>query len=78
MWDIKLKLKDTGSSVAVIRGMEVGAVKGKGAKDRVTEDGMTLGDGHTIQYTDHVSYQCALETCMILLTNVTPIHLVNK
>ena len=41
----------------------------------VTEDGLTLGGGHTIQYTDQLSQKCALETYVILLTNVTPINL---
>ena len=36
---------------------------------------LTLGDGHTRQYTDHVSQNCTLETYEILLTNVTPINL---
>ena len=37
----------------------------------VTEGDLTLGDGHTMQYTDHVSQKCTLETYMTLLTNVT-------
>ena len=41
----------------------------------VTEDDWTLGVGHTMQYTGHVSQKCTLETYMILLTNVIPIHL---
>ena len=41
----------------------------------VTEDGLTLGGGHTVQYTDHASQNCALETYTILLANVTPINL---
>ena len=36
----------------------------------VMEDDLTLGGEHTMQYTDHVSYKCTLETCIILLTNV--------
>ena len=32
-----------------------------------------LGGGHKMQYTDDVSSNCALETYIILLTNVTPI-----
>ena len=39
----------------------------------VTEDDVTLGAGHTIQYADHVSQKCTLETYIILLTHVTPI-----
>lgn len=37
----------------------------------VMEDVLTLGDGHTVQYTDLVSKTCTFETCMILLTNIT-------
>ena len=29
-----------------------------------------------MQYTDHVSQKWTLETCVTLLTNVTPIHLI--
>ena len=47
----------------------------KAAKSMVTEDDLTLGGGHKMQYTDHVSYNCTLEICIILLTNVTLIHL---
>ena len=39
----------------------------------VTEDDWTLGVGHTMQYTGHVSQKCTLETYVTLLTNVTPI-----
>ena len=35
------------------RGVEVS--KGKGDRYMVTEDDLTLGGGHTVQYTDHVS-----------------------
>ena len=40
----------------------------------VMEDDLTLGGEHTVQYTDHVSQKCTLE---IILTNVTPINLIN-
>ena len=53
MWDIKLKLIETESSVVVTRGK--GVRRSKGAKYMVREDDMTLGGGHTMQYTDHVS-----------------------
>ena len=36
------------------------------------KDDLTLGGGHTMQYTDHVSLKCILETYMILLTNYHP------
>ena len=43
----------------------------------VTEDGLDLGGGHTVPYPDLVTSKCALETFMILSTNVTPINLIN-
>ena len=43
----------------------------------VTEDDLRLGGGHTMQYTDGVSWKCTPETYMVLLTNVTPINLMN-
>lgn len=42
----------------------------------VTKEELTLGGGHTMQYTDHVSWTCTLETYVILFTNGTPIHLI--
>ena len=41
---------------------------------------LTLGEGHTMQYMDYVSKNCMLKTYIILLTNITPIHLnkINK
>ena len=44
----------------------------------VKEDDLTLGEGHSVQHTDHVPQKCTLETYMILLTNVTEIHLILK
>ena len=35
----------------------------------MAEDDLTLGGGPTKQYTGHVSQDCILETCIILLTN---------
>ena len=40
----------------------------------VMEDDLILSGGHTMQYTDDVSQNCALETYVILLTNVTLIN----
>lgn len=40
------------------------------------EDGLTLGDRHTVQYRGFISKKCILETYMILLTNVTLINLI--
>ena len=40
----------------------------------VMEGDLTWGGEHTIQYTDDVLLNCTPETCIILLTNVTPIN----
>ena len=52
---------------------------------RKGEGGKTYGDGRsdfgwraTMQYSDDVSQNCTLETCIILLTNVTPINLIKE
>lgn len=37
---------------------------------------LTLGGGHTTQYTDDVLQHCMLETYVILLTHVTTINLI--
>ena len=56
MWDIKLKPTDTDNSVVVAGGNGGGwVVKGTDIKYRVMEDDLTLGGGHTMQYTDHAS-----------------------
>ena len=52
-------------------------VKGKGAKYLLTQDDLTFGGGHTMQYTDHLSWKYTLETYIVLLNNVTPINLTN-
>ena len=39
----------------------------------VMEYDLTLGGGHTMQYTDHASQKATLEIYIILLSNVTPI-----
>ena len=46
---------DTDNSMVVTRGKGWGAVKGQGVKYVVTEGDLTVGGGHTLQYTDHVS-----------------------
>ena len=53
-----------------------GGVGVAGLRCVATECGMTLGGGHTVQYTDLVSWKCTLETYMILLIKVTPVHLI--
>ena len=66
MWEVKLKLTDADNSMVVTRGKGVGAQWGvKGDKYVVMEDGLTLGGGHTMQYTDHVAQKCTLETYVI-------------
>ena len=50
----------------------------KGTMYMAISDDLTLGGGHTVQYTGHVSQKCTLETYIILLTNVTPINLMEK
>ena len=45
------------------------AVKGKGGQIHGTEGDVTLGAGHTMQYTDEILQDCTLETYIILLTN---------
>lgn len=44
----------------------------------VIEDDLTLAGGYTMQYTEHISKECTLETYKILLTNVTPTNLIKK
>ena len=51
---IQLKLIDTDNSMVVTR-RKVGRVVVKGTKYIVIEDDLTLGGGHTMQYTDRVS-----------------------
>ena len=36
----------------------------------------TLGGKHTKQHTNDVSQNCTLETCLSLLTDVTPMNLI--
>ena len=43
----------------------------------VLEGGLTLGGEHTVQYTDDVSENYTPETYIIILTNVTPVSLIN-
>lgn len=46
---------------------------------RITGDGErlgTLGGGRTMQYADDVLLSCALEPCMVVLTNIIPINVI--
>ena len=49
----------------------IGWVKGDGWR-------LDLGGEHTIQCTDDVLWKCAPESCLILLTSVTPINSIKK
>ena len=42
------------------------------------ERGLTLGGECEKQYADNILLNCILETCMVLLTNVTPINSIKK
>ena len=42
------------------------------------EGDLTWDGEHTIQCTDDVLWNCAPETCIILLTSVTPINSIKK
>ena len=58
---------------------EVGeVVKCKGGQIYGDGRGLTLGGGHTMQYTNYVSEICILETYMILLANVTSINFIRN
>ena len=46
------------------------------AKYMVMKYDLTLGGGHTMHYSDHVSWNCIPETYIILLTQVTLINLI--
>lgn len=44
----------------------------------VMEDALTLRGGQSSLYIHHVSYDYILETCMILLTDVTPRNVIKN
>ena len=56
-WDMKLKLIERDSGVGVINVKEVREWRCslKGANYLVAENDLTLGGGHTMRYTDHIS-----------------------
>ena len=39
---------------------------------------LTWGGEHSIQCTGDILWNCALKTCIILLTSVTPINLIRR
>ena len=43
-----------------------------------TERDFAWGDGHTMQGADDVLLSCALETCLVLRTDVSPINSIKK
>lgn len=51
-------------------------VKSKGTKNTVMGADLTSGGSHTVQYTDCISQNYTLETCLILLTNIAPINVI--
>ena len=51
---------------------------GKGLKYGVMEDDLTLGGEHTMQHTGDVSQNRTLETYVMLFTNVSLVHLIQK
>ena len=53
-----------------------GVVNIKGIQYMVKEDDVHLSGGQTMQHTDHISWQCTLETYITVLTNVTPTNLI--
>ena len=71
-----MRKTDIDNGYVVPRGKGLELVKE--GKYMVTEDDLTLGGRLTVQYTDHVPQKCMLETCIILLTSVTPIHVICK
>ena len=42
------------------------------------EGDVSWGGEHTIHGTDDVLWNCAPETCIVLLTNVTPVNSIKK
>ena len=54
-----------------------GRLKGWGGQIDDDGDHLTLSSGLTMQYTGHVSSKYILETPMILLPKITPIHFIN-
>lgn len=65
MRGIQLKLMDTDRNVVVARAK--GVRRGRGAEHMVTEDALTLGEGHIVQRADLVSQKCMLGTCMLYI-----------
>lgn len=57
-------------NMVVTRVKRVEVVKGKESQIYGDERWMMMGGGHKMQYTNHVSENCILETHMILLTKI--------
>ena len=55
---------------------EGGTVKGKGGQIYGDEDDLASGGEHVTPCTGDVSWKFTLGTCIILLTTVTPIHVI--
>ena len=52
--------------------------KSKGGQIYGAKGNLTFGDEHTKQYTYDRLLNCTFETYIILLTSVTPIHLIKQ
>ena len=52
--------------------------EGKGGIKMGMEGNFTLGDWCTMQCADGMLLSCTLETCTVLLTNITPINSTKK
>ena len=66
----KTKWKLIENNMVIIRG-EGGSGEVKERRDNGDRRKLDLGNKHTIQYTNYVSYNCTSQTHIILLTNVT-------
>lgn len=55
-----------------------GGVEGCGERYRGINGDLTWGGEHTIQCTDDVLWNCAPETCTLLLTSVTSMNSTKK
>ena len=79
-WNEQKKKRKNSWTQTTVWGVPGGGVEsgGGGYREGVNGDGGDLARGgehtHTVRCTDHVLRKCAPETCVILLTNVTPIN----
>ena len=88
MWDIKLKAthEQTRKTKTHRHRQQYGGYQKEGGwgsskgligvKCIGMEKDLTLGGGHTVQYTHDILQNCTLGTYIILLTNVTPVNVI--